>query len=82
MSSISHKTGPETLQPTAAPNADASPNVLACLMDALASPERYTIIGRDGELFITPSHPLILRFAKRKRSRVMLLPQPCALCAA
>lgn len=39
---------------TAAPAADGEIDVVGALLEALASPDRYRLIQRDGELFIEP----------------------------
>jgi hypothetical protein len=44
-------------------------SVLSALIGALMEPERYSIVSRDGELFIKPSRWRAHRFAKWRKWR-------------
>ncbi len=47
---------PQTSALSSSTDASGEPvSILAALIGALREPERYSIVTRDGELFITPS---------------------------
>ncbi len=63
-----------------APALDEPVSVLAALIGALTNPERYSVVARDGELFIRPARWGASRLAKR-RWRPILRPAS-ALCGS
>ena len=48
---------PEAEPVAPAPTLDEPMCLFAALVDGLTNSERYTIVARNGELFVTPVHP-------------------------